>query len=99
MASCPRKVFGLNVLRQTVEIENADACNLCNECNKFAEDLDIENAVRIDEKHNKFIFTVEATGALAPEVIVVKALGVLKQKLWSLQSRIWIINKVQVKSL
>ena len=29
---CPRKVFNYNDLKQQVEIENADKCNLCTEC-------------------------------------------------------------------
>lgn len=32
VAKCPRKVFGINQLKQTVEIENADQCSLCQEC-------------------------------------------------------------------
>jgi len=36
--------------------------------------------VRIDESDSKYNFTVEGTGALAPEEIVIKAFGVLRAK-------------------
>lgn len=42
VARCPRKVFSYNQLRDAIEIENADACNLCGECNKYINsDLDL----------------------------------------------------------
>jgi DNA-directed RNA polymerase alpha subunit len=34
----------------------------------------------VDERDDKFIFTVESTGSLKPEEIVFKALRVLSQK-------------------
>lgn len=37
--------------------------------------------IRIDEQDDKFIFTVESTGALSPEDVVLKAFIVLKKKL------------------
>jgi len=68
---------------------------LCNECVKYVTvDLDLnknqeykdvnvnwERMIRIDENENKFTFTVESTGALSPEEIVLKAFIVLKTKL------------------
>lgn len=42
VSRCPRKVYSYNQMRETVDIENADACNLCGECNKYiAADLDL----------------------------------------------------------
>jgi len=41
--------------------------------------------VRIDENMNKYIFTVESTGALSPEDIVLKAFYVLRTKLQMLK--------------
>ena len=79
---CPRKVFSFNELKQTVDIEDADKCNLCNECYFFAcQANDLEKAVKITEDDHKFIFTVESTGALQPDDIVKKALAILKQKI------------------
>lgn len=49
-----------------MEIEDANKCNLCNECVKYSQEQGLERAIRIDEKEDKFIFTVEATGALSP---------------------------------
>lgn len=77
-------------MTQLVEIENSDKCNLCNECVKFVND-DLSSkklsnrTVTIDERQNKFIFTVEATGALPPERIVIDALHILKEKLKTLK--------------
>ena len=83
---CPRKVYRYKEMTQTVEIEDADKCNLCNECTKYVNEdltkLKFDTApVTIDEVQNKFIFTVEATGALPPERIVIEALHILKEKL------------------
>ena len=85
---CPRKVYRLDDLKLTVEIEDVNACNLCNECIKYTKDINVNNAIRIDESENKFIFTVESTGALPPEDIVIKALKVLSQKLKTIQELI-----------
>ena len=64
--SCPRKVFSFDEIRQAVDIEDVNKCNLCNECNKYSIEQGISNTVRIDEVQNRFIFTVESTGALTP---------------------------------
>ena len=65
---------------------------MCNECVKLIKDDDDLRAknmnnktVTIDERPNKFIFTVEATGALPPERIVIDALHILKDKLKTLK--------------
>jgi NAD-dependent dihydropyrimidine dehydrogenase PreA subunit len=82
---CPRKVFSYNEVRQVVDIEDADKCNLCQECVKYVQsDLGIERAIRIDENETRFTFIVESTGSLPPEEIVLKAFAVLKSKLSSL---------------
>jgi len=84
---CPRKVFSYNEVRNVVDIEDANRCNLCQECVKYVHsDLNIERAVRIDENETKFTFVVESTGALEPDQIVMKAFTVLKKKLESLKS-------------
>ena len=41
----------------------------------------MERAVKISEKDDRFIFTVESTGCLAPEDIVARALRILRHKL------------------
>jgi len=85
---CPRRVFSYNQLRQEVEIENADKCNLCNECIKYTQDLGLERAIKITETDTRFEFTVESTGALPPDQVVLKAFTVLKQKLTMLKDQI-----------
>jgi len=80
-------VFSYNEVRNVVDIEDANRCNLCQECVKYVHsDLNIERAVRIDENETKFTFVVESTGALEPDQIVMKAFTVLKKKLESLKS-------------
>ncbi len=49
VASCPRKVFSFDSMRQAVDIEDINACNLCDECNKYAVEQDFQGAVRLDE--------------------------------------------------
>jgi len=44
--------------------------------------------VKLDERQDKFIFTVESTGALTPTAIVLKSIQVLKQKLRELRDPI-----------
>src|SRR4051812_30430814 len=70
---CPRKVYKFNELRNAVEIEDADRCILCIECVRFAQAQGLERAVKIGEKDDKFIFTVESTGVLPPEDIFLRA--------------------------
>ena len=86
--SCPRKVYSYDAMRQAVDIEDLDKCNLCNECNKYAKDQGLPGTVTLSERQNKFIFTVESTGALKPTTIVIKALQILKSKLRELKQAI-----------
>jgi DNA-directed RNA polymerase II subunit RPB3 len=75
-------VFGINQLKQTIEIENADLCSLCQECTKFADELGLPSkSVQVNENDRKFLFTVESTGALPPEEIVVRSMKILQSKL------------------
>jgi DNA-directed RNA polymerase alpha subunit len=85
VATCPRNVYKFNEMRNAVEIEDADKCILCIECVRFAQANNLERAVKISEKDNKFIYTVESTGVLAPEDIVNRALVILNHKLQTLK--------------
>ena len=80
---CPRKVYKFNELKQTVEIEDANKCNLCTECHRYVDKLapGFDKAVTLGEDDNKFYFTVEGTGALPPIDIVKKAFVILKDKI------------------
>ena len=75
-------------MRQSVDIENADKCNLCDECNKYATEEGHPGTVKLDERQDKFIYTVESTGSLPPATIVTKAMHVLKAKLRELSSSV-----------
>lgn len=78
---CPRKVYRYNEMKQLVEIEDQDKCNLCIECSRYTDTLKHDKAVSLKEDDHKFIFTVESTGALPPQEIVKKALRILKEKI------------------
>ena len=78
---CPRKVYRYNEMKQLVEIEDQDKCNLCIECSRYTDGLKFDKAVSLKEDDHKFIFTVESTGALPPQEIVKKALRILKDKI------------------
>lgn len=82
--SCPRNVFKFNELRSAVEIEDSDKCILCQECFRFAQTQGLERAIRIGERDDKFIFSVESTGVMSPEDIVMKALAILIAKIKTL---------------
>jgi len=85
--SCPSKVYTFepdNIKK--VKIEDAMKCTFCNECKKKADDLGKPDLVTISAKPDRFVFTVETTGALRPEEVVQSALNVLKLKLGALQT-------------
>jgi len=79
--TCPTKVYSYNEELQRVEIENSLRCMFCQECKKKAEDFNKPDLVYIATKPERFIFTVETTGALNPESVVMNAFQVLKSKL------------------
>lgn len=81
VATCPKNVYRFNELRNAVEIEDADRCVLCIECLRYSQAQGLDRAVKISERDDKFIFTVESTGVLAPEDIVQRALVILSGKL------------------
>jgi len=79
--SCPTKVYGYSEDTKKVEVEDASRCMYCMECKKKAEEWDKGDLVSIQAKQDRFIFTVETTGSLRPEEVVIQALNVLKLKL------------------
>jgi DNA-directed RNA polymerase alpha subunit len=87
VGTCPRKVYRFNEMRNAVEIEDADKCILCIECVRYAQAEGLERAVKVGERDEKFIFTVESTGVLTPEDIVGRALNILKEKLQTLSQQ------------
>jgi DNA-directed RNA polymerase II subunit RPB3 len=84
--SCPTKVFTYNNKTDTVEIENLEGCTYCQECVLKSQDMGKRDLVSIKEKKypngngNEFIFTVETTGALKPDEIVLSAFSIIQDK-------------------
>lgn len=81
VGTCPRGVYKFNEMRNAVEIEDADKCILCIECVRYAQAQGLERSVKIGERDEKFVFTVESTGVMPPEDIVTRALDILSDKL------------------
>jgi len=81
VATCPKRVYKFNELRNAVEIEDADRCVLCIECVRFAQACGLERAVKVSEREDKYIFTVESTGVMPPEEIVSRSFKILRHKL------------------
>jgi len=86
--SCPTKVYKYNDTTHTVEIEDSLKCMYCMECKKKAEYFEKGDAVSINQRTDKFYFTVETTGALRPEEIVLSAINAIKEKLSNVQQHV-----------
>lgn len=86
--SCPTKVYKYNESTHNVEIEDSLRCMYCQECKRKAEYFEKEDAVSIVQKQDKFYFTVETTGAIRPEEIVLAAINTIKEKLTNVQQHV-----------
>jgi DNA-directed RNA polymerase II subunit RPB3 len=88
--SCPTKVYKYNEIQAQVEIEDMMKCTYCNECKKKAQYFGpkFSDVVAIHPKQDRFHFTLETTGSLKPEEIVLNALGAIKDKLNNIQTHI-----------
>ncbi|MET1124959.1 MAG: DNA-directed RNA polymerase subunit D [Archaeoglobaceae archaeon] len=71
--ACPRRVLELKDGR--VEVVNELDCSFCQECEKVCE----SRAIRVVET-DRFLFTVESTGALPLRTVMRKALEILVEK-------------------
>jgi len=96
VACCPTKVFAYKEQTRQVAVEDANKCMYCNECVYKAENFNVPELVSIKQKQDRFIFTVETTGALRPEEIVLSALNVLKEKLTDLEQELINIKREQM---
>jgi DNA-directed RNA polymerase II subunit RPB3 len=85
--SCPKKVLRLHDETQMVEIEDADRCTHCQDCNRCADHLRVPNAIRVQHGSERFRFTVETTGALSPVEALRRAVSILEKDLESLELR------------
>lgn len=89
--SCPTKVYSFlphQPLRNQVSIEEITRCMFCMECKKKADSMGKPDLVSIEQKLDKFIFTVETSGSLRPEEIVLNAIQIIKRKLTDLQTHV-----------
>jgi len=86
--SCPTNVYRYNEDTRAVEIEQPLKCMYCEECVRKAESFGKPNLVSIQQKADRFIFTIETTGSLRPEEILLSAISVLKEKLANLKAHL-----------
>lgn len=54
---------------------------LCEECVKCAKAGKQEGLIKVGTEDDKYIFTVESTGALSPQIIVSSAFEIILKKL------------------
>jgi DNA-directed RNA polymerase II subunit RPB3 len=90
--SSPAPVFKYNDQTRKVEIDAPDSYAYDGECLKKAEEMGKPGLVDIRAKEDTFLFTVESTGALPPETIVLNALKVLDAKLEMTKSELDIVK-------
>ncbi len=74
---CPKNVFAK--AGDKIEIRNVFNCTLCQDCVDACQKN--PKAVEVTWDENSFIFSLESTGALSPEIILQEALNILERKL------------------
>jgi len=83
--SCPKKVFNYDEQSQKVKVKDSEACVFCDECVKLGEtwkrNKDDDALVVVRPIPEKFLFSVEVTGALSPVEVVILAMDTLSKKL------------------
>eukprot|EP00670_Eutreptiella_braarudii_P027515 CAMPEP_0174375306 /NCGR_PEP_ID=MMETSP0811_2-20130205/114092_1 /TAXON_ID=73025 ORGANISM="Eutreptiella gymnastica-like, Strain CCMP1594" /NCGR_SAMPLE_ID=MMETSP0811_2 /ASSEMBLY_ACC=CAM_ASM_000667 /LENGTH=294 /DNA_ID=CAMNT_0015525389 /DNA_START=116 /DNA_END=1000 /DNA_ORIENTATION=+ len=90
---CPKKVFKYEPKTTLLEIERADDCIYCGECVMKAEDIGCDGLVSVKFKRSRngthnFVFTVETTGALPAEEIVLRAFEITRSKLKMMKKKL-----------
>ncbi|XP_045819431.1 DNA-directed RNA polymerases I and III subunit RPAC1-like isoform X2 [Trifolium pratense] len=95
VSKCPAKVFDIEDIgegRRRARVVNARACTLCRECIREKESEDgADKAIVIKKKEwedlislrrvkDHFIFTIESTGAISPDVLFTEAVKILEDK-------------------
>lgn len=83
--SCPAKVYKYDQEKDLLEIENLGECHQCQECTVACSEMNKEGAIKVGLEEDRFLFTVESTGALPPDQIVLKALEILSDKFSTLE--------------
>lgn len=83
--SQPTPVFRYDEEADRVVLDDFESYTYDQECIFKAEELGFPGLVEIKQKQDTFIFTVESTGVLRPEEIVLTAIDMLKEKLGMVQ--------------
>ncbi|MFC1753505.1 DNA-directed RNA polymerase subunit D [Thermoproteota archaeon] len=72
--SCPVNVFELKNNKAVVNAKNELRCHLCGNC------AEVDDKVKLNEKDDEFIFTVEPWGQLSAKEMVEEAMSIFKSK-------------------
>ncbi|MHA1267661.1 MAG: DNA-directed RNA polymerase subunit D [Candidatus Helarchaeota archaeon] len=80
--ACPRHI--LSFKNDQIQISNPMNCNFCHSCEEVCEVMPVK-AIQVKWNPTTFIFTIESSGALPPEIIVRKACEILKKKITSFE--------------
>lgn len=67
-----------------LEVAEAAACIFCDECVVASEKIGHHDLVEVSAQPQRFIFTVESTGAMEPHQIVQRAIARIQTKLTDL---------------
>ncbi|XP_070663570.1 uncharacterized protein [Malus domestica] len=81
VATCPVKVFDIEDIgngKKRATVARPRACTLCREC--IREGKGWENSISLQRKKDHFIFKIESTGVLPPEVLFTEAVKILEDK-------------------
>ncbi|KAK0602870.1 hypothetical protein LWI29_037711 [Acer saccharum] len=79
--ACPVKVFDIEDIgngKKKAKVTRPRSCTLCRECLRVGEEWEKRVSLRRVKDH--FIFTIESTGALPPEVLFTEAVKILENK-------------------
>lgn len=76
---CPMQVFDIEDVGgvPTAVVSRPRDCTMCRECIRLE---GWNERVQLRRKADHFLFSVESTGCLPPEDIVIEAINVLKEK-------------------
>ncbi|KAL6204134.1 hypothetical protein ACLB2K_021402 [Fragaria x ananassa] len=81
VATCPVKVFDIEDIgngKKKATVARARKCTLCREC--IREGKGWEDSLSLQRVKDHFIFTIESTGVLPPEVLFTEAVKILQDK-------------------
>lgn len=89
--ACPRSV--LRIVDNKVEVDETKIydCSLCKLCENVCEN----RAIRVSHRENEYILTIELTGVLSLESVLVKATDILISKLNELEEKLRNIGVLQ----